>query len=208
MKIILLNGSPRKSWNTAELLNQAAEGAKSVGAEVEMVNLYDLKFTGCKSCFACKVKGSKNAGHCMINDDLKPVLEKIDEADGIILGSPIYFSDITAEARAFFERLMFQVLNYEGQPFTDGKLRVGCIYTMNAPDGYMNGLYQKYAQLFGMFYIYVGTVASTETLQVKDYGRFYLNSAMESARKARREKQFPVDLQNAYELGKKIAQQS
>ena len=208
MKIIIINGSPRKNWNTAQLLEEARKGAESAGAEVEYVNLYDLTFTGCRSCFACKVKGSRNAGHCMINDDLKPVLQKIDEADGVILGSPIYFGDITAEARAFFERLMFQVLNYEGQAFTNGKLRIGCIYTMNAPDGYMDGLYQKYAQLYGLFYTYVGAVASSETLQANDYSRYYLNAAMEPERMARREKQFPKDLEKAYELGKRMTEET
>lgn len=202
MKVVILNGSPRKGWNTDLLLKEAEKGAKDAGAETEYFNLYDLKYTGCKSCFACKVKGGRSNGHCVVNDDLKPVLLAVDEADAVILGSPIYFGDITAEARAFFERLMFQVLNYEGQAFTDGKLKIGCIYTMNAPDGYMDGLFQKYAQLYGLFYQYVGTVASCDTLQSDKYDRFYVGAQMEAAKKARREKQFPKDLQNAYELGK------
>ena len=60
-----------------------------------------------------------------MNDDLKPVLQAIDSADAVILGSPIYFGDITAESRAFFERFMFQVLNYEGPAFMDSKKKIG-----------------------------------------------------------------------------------
>ena len=56
MKTIIINASPRKNWNTAQLLKQAQKGAESVGAETEYVDLYDLSFTGCRSCMACKLK--------------------------------------------------------------------------------------------------------------------------------------------------------
>ena len=54
MKTIILNASPRKNWNTAQLLKSAAKGAESAGAEVEYIDLYDLNFTGCRSCMLCK----------------------------------------------------------------------------------------------------------------------------------------------------------
>ncbi len=54
MKVIAINGSPRKKWNTAQLLNKALEGAKSQGAETELVNLYDLEYKGCKVVFHVK----------------------------------------------------------------------------------------------------------------------------------------------------------
>lgn len=204
MKVIIINGSPRKGWNTDLMLKEAEKGAIEAGAETEYVNLYDLQFSGCKSCFACKVRDGKSLGHCAINDGLKPILDKIDAADALIMGSPIYFSDITAECRAFFERLMFQYLNYEGQRFNDGKLKVGVIYTMNAPEGYMDYLYKNYERLFGMFFNYVGHVAATETLQTNNYDRYYLGKKSEQYKLERREKQFPIDLKNAFDLGKKI----
>ena len=61
MKAIAINGSPRKSWNTDLILQEALKGAADAGAEVEMVHLYDLNFTGCRSCFACKRKGAEPA---------------------------------------------------------------------------------------------------------------------------------------------------
>jgi len=54
MKVIAVNGSPRKKWNTATLLHKALDGAKSIGAQTEFIHLYDLNFKGCTSCFACK----------------------------------------------------------------------------------------------------------------------------------------------------------
>ena len=206
MRIVAINGSPRRSWNTEIMLNKAIEGAKENGADVEVYNLYDMKFSGCKSCFACKVRDGKSLGHCAVNDDLKPVLESIDKADGLIIASPIYFGDITAETRAFYERLMFQYLNYEGAFFYNGKLKVACIYTMNAPQGYMDSFYKKYADTYNWYFEYVGTAAATETLQTDDYDRFYLGKASEAAKKERRENVFPDECQKAYELGKVLAQ--
>jgi hypothetical protein len=58
MKTIILNGSPRKNWNTAQVLKSAQKGAESVGAETEYIDLYDLSYTGCRSCMACKRKGA------------------------------------------------------------------------------------------------------------------------------------------------------
>ncbi|HEX7502067.1 MAG TPA: flavodoxin family protein, partial [Acidobacteriota bacterium] len=76
MKVIAINGSPRKTGNTAALLNRALEGSASRGAATGMVNLYDLDFKGCVSCFACKRIGGKSYGRCARRDGLTPVLEK------------------------------------------------------------------------------------------------------------------------------------
>lgn len=83
----------------------------------------------------------------------------------------------------------------------DGKLKVGVIYTMNAPEGYMDYLYKNYERLFGMFFNYVGHVAATETLQTNNYDRYYLGKKSEQYKLERREKQFPIDLKNAFDLG-------
>ena len=76
MKVLAINGSPRKNHNTATLLQHALDGAKSAGAETEMIHLADYKYSGCISCFACKRKGTKFIGKCAVNDELTPILEK------------------------------------------------------------------------------------------------------------------------------------
>jgi multimeric flavodoxin WrbA len=87
MKVIAINGSPRKGWNTATLLNRALEGAASEGAETELIHLYDLDFKGCISCFACKLKGGKSYGQCAVKDELTPLLKQIEEeADALVIG--------------------------------------------------------------------------------------------------------------------------
>lgn len=205
--IIAVNGSPRKNWNTHMLLSKALEGAKTAGAKTELVNLYDLDYKGCISCFACNVKNGKSLGRCALNDDLKPLLDKIHSSDGIILGSPIYFSDITAMMRAFFERLLFQHLNYDdySKPFDTGKLKTAFIYTMNAPEVYYDELVKKYETMLGSYFEYAGTLLSSETLQTNDYSKYHMGSFNEAERIKRREEVFPVDCQNAYDLGQLMA---
>ena len=66
MNIMAFNGSPRKDWNTANLLNKALEGAASKGATTELIHLYDLNYKGCISCFACKTKNGKSYGRCPV----------------------------------------------------------------------------------------------------------------------------------------------
>lgn len=89
MKVIGINGSPRKGWNTSTLVDEALEGARSKGAETERVDLYDLDFMGCRSCFACKRVGLEDH-RCTYRDGLTPVLERVREADALVLGTPIY----------------------------------------------------------------------------------------------------------------------
>src|SRR5208283_5032606 len=133
MMLIGVNGSPRKTWNSATLLSKALEGAASRGAQTELVHLYDLSFHGCISCFACKTIGGKSYGRCAVKDDLTPVYKKIEEADAFILGSPIYFGTVTGEMKSFMERLMFPFTAYTDpyQAIFPRKIHTGLIYTMN-----------------------------------------------------------------------------
>ena len=108
MNVIAINGGPRKKWNTAMMLEKALEGAASKGAGTELIHLYDLEYKGCISCFACKKRGGDNYGRCGVKDDLTAVFAEIEKADALILGSPIYFGDVTGALRSFLERLLFQ----------------------------------------------------------------------------------------------------
>ena len=111
--VIAINGSPRKSWNTATLLEHALKGAESAGAKTGLVHLYDLDYKGCTSCFSCKLKDGKSYGKCAMKDDLTPILERIARADAFILGSPVYIGTATGEMRSFLERLVFPYLVYD-----------------------------------------------------------------------------------------------
>ncbi len=139
MKIVAVNGGNRLNGNTGKLLDSAIRGAESKGAEVERFDLYKLDFKGCKACFGCKRTGSKSLFKCAVRDGLTPLLEAVEGADGMIVASPIYFMDITGEARSFLERLLFPYLPYdmrvqEGTYFPR-ELKCGFIYTMGQPQG-------------------------------------------------------------------------
>ncbi len=213
MKVIAINGSPRKNWNTATLLNKALEGAAAQGADTELIHLYDLTYKGCTSCFACKMIDGKQQGRCAMNDDLTPILRKIeDEADAIVLGSPIYFGAMTGEMRSFLERLLFAPTVYTKPPKSvfPRKIRAGVIYTMNVTEetsrewgyGTMFSLTEgSLRRTFGE----AETLCCYDTYQFPDYSKVVMEY-MDPAKKAiRRETVFPEDCRRASELGSRLA---
>ncbi len=212
MTIIGINGSPRKQWNTATLVDKALEGAAAQGAATELVHLYDLNFKGCTSCFACKTRGGASYGRCAMKDDLTPVLDRIAQADALVIGSPIYFGSVTGETRSFMERLLFPYLTYTvpyGTLFPR-KLRTAFIYAMNITEerskefGYEYFLRsnERYAQLL------LGPAESLcafDTCQVDDYSKVVVESFDPVHKAERRREAFPLDCQRACELGARLA---
>lgn len=216
MKVYAINGSPRKNKNTATLLNKALEGVKASNpdAETEVINLYDLNYTGCKSCFACKLIGGKSYGKCAIKDDLYEVLEKLSQADGIIFGSPIYLGQITAQLQGFFERFIFQYLVYDKNHSTIApkKIPTAFIYTMNATKEIMKsiGYPESFNSMEGPIERMFGkplVMYSNNTYQFNDYSKYKSDFFSEEEKRKHRETQFPIDLENAFSIGKQLLNQ-
>jgi multimeric flavodoxin WrbA len=107
-KIVGLSGSPRKEGNTEILVKEALKAAKKQGAETEFISLAGKKIEPCQACYTCRSKDSK--GICAIKDDLPPIFEKLKKADGVIIGSPVYFLSVTAQLKALFDRSL--ILRY------------------------------------------------------------------------------------------------
>lgn len=214
-KVLIINGSPRKNGNTAQLLQRAKEGALAAGAEVEYINLYDrsLNYKGCMSCFACKIKGGRK-GVCSYPDDLQPILEKAIEADAIICGSPVYCGYPTANLRAFMERIIFPAVNYSDfqHPIINKGKRSATIYTMNCPDmqTYKNNAYDILmdvnAHQLGMFGP-TEILYSFDTYQFNDYSRYDAAQLNVERKTEMHNTQFPKDLERAFDLGKRLAQE-
>ncbi len=99
MKILGLSCSPRRQGNTEILLAEALEGAKQEGAEVELYSVVGKDIQPCDGCRACN-----ETGECHIKDDMQEIYSKLLEADGIIFGSPVYFYDVTAQAKSVIDR--------------------------------------------------------------------------------------------------------
>lgn len=209
MKVMAINGSPRMAGNTAMMLENVLAGAAEEGAEVEMVNLYDLDFKGCISCFACKRKDSPGYGRCSYEDGLTPVLDRIREVDALVLGSPIYFGDVTGEMRSFVERLLFPYNAYDQHRSVlfPRKIRAGMVLTMNmAPPQAMDAGYDRllrgFERLLGRMLGPTESVVAYDTQQFDDYSR-YEASMFDPRRKAeRRRSEYPKDLRKAFEMGK------
>lgn len=207
-KIVVVNAGPRKGWNTDTLLTEAANGARSAGAETDIFELFRLeKYTGCISCFGCKRE--KNKGHCVCRDGLTPVLDAIREADGLIIGSPNYLGELTASFRALYERLIFQYLTYNAGTLCCNPRRIPVllIMTSNAPDESYRELLRNYQQTLSRFVGPTEVFTAGDTLQLSDYGKTdWPWSFFDPEQKQRRhETVFPQKRARAFELGVSLA---
>ena len=208
-KIMIIDGGPRKNFNTASMLQKFAEGATSVSKEIEVktIRLYALDYKGCMSCMACKVKG-KASNVCKFKDALTPVLEDIAEADGLVLGSPIYFGDVTGQMRTFLERLAFPWLSYNDYSLTaPKKMAVVLMETMNGLPERNNS--QGYGSMEYCIANALGQpehVIAYNTYQVKNYDRFELAGFSEEAKRKYRDENWENDLQKAYDAGRRMAE--
>ncbi|MBR1755317.1 MAG: flavodoxin family protein [Bacteroidaceae bacterium] len=222
---MFFNGSPRKNKNTADMLISAMRGAEEAGATCELVHLYDIDFKGCKSCFACKLKGSKTNGICAIKDDLRPVLERARESDVLVMGSPVYYSYPTGVIRAFMERLMFPVGTYlyekpEGEAnghmgrhitLRDKVIPSAMIYTMNCPEDYMKqigypAILDECSNGLNDIFGYAETLYVCNTYQFNDYSRYEFNLFSEEEKRHYRDEHYPIDLQRAHDLGRRLVE--
>ncbi|MCI8613968.1 flavodoxin family protein [Parablautia intestinalis] len=211
-KTIVLNASPRKSWNTARLLKSAAAGAESVGAETQYIDLYDMDFTGCRSCMLCKRQNAERC-RCYWKDALSPVIDKVYSADTLFIGTPIYLGRPTSRYFAFMERLHFCSLSYDDYSnYFEGSVNVGLFVTMNATKEFYERLYKEkfenYADEFKALNGEVCLYPVYNTLQVTDYSKYNMSSFSEEEKKEAHEKCFPSDLENAYRLGAKLSRKS
>ena len=104
MKVIAINGSARKDGNTAILIRTAFKELEAAGIETELIQLAGKSARGCAACYQCFEKKNRR---CVVNDAINECIEKMDAADGIILASPTYFADVTAEMKALIDRAGF-----------------------------------------------------------------------------------------------------
>ena len=99
MKVLGINGSPRKGGNTDILLDEALKGAGSAGCSCEKITLNEIDFSACQEC-----ESIPDNGDCIVNDDMQSVYEKVDTADAIIVASPIFFGSLSAQTKMMIDR--------------------------------------------------------------------------------------------------------
>ena len=209
MKVIAINGSPRKNWNTARLLNAALEGAQAKGAETKIYNLYELNYKGCQSCFACKRIGSPFYGKCIMRDDLTDVLNEIYEADGLIMGSPIYFGSSSGEFRSFIERFLFPIMAYDTEKTSllGRKIVPALIYTMGVKDEsiYLTERMITKQMLTQILLSEPEILSHTDAYQFDDYSKYHCPRFNVEEKKLHYQN-FDQELAKAKKLGQGVAE--
>jgi multimeric flavodoxin WrbA len=208
MNILAICGAANKARNTAAMLKSAFDGAMSVpGADGEIVYLYDLNYRGCIGCHSCKLLDESKFARCAVQDGLSPVLEKAVDADVILIGSPIYYSDVTGETRSFLERFFFPGMTYNKDRGSTYPKRpgVGWVFTMNAPGefykDYFAGLIDMTSRIIGE----AEYAMAYHTQQFEDYSKYAATMFDVEMVKKRRIEQFPKDCAAAFEMGRRLA---
>ena len=105
MKIVAIETSSRKDGLTARMAEGALAGARETWAETELVALRDHRIEVCRQCNPTGWGNCREKGQCVIDDDFATLVGKIEEADGLVLATPVYFGDLSEKARAFTDRL-------------------------------------------------------------------------------------------------------
>ena len=134
LKTIVINAGPKRKGVNAQLARSALEGAESVGADVEYIDLYKLDLHGCMTCLICKKEGM--AGKCYWRDDVSSLIERILNADALLISAPIFFSNPTSHYMALLERLIYCLVSYDVGNSFNGKVNVGLFYIINYPEDY------------------------------------------------------------------------
>lgn len=120
-KVLILSGSPREGGNSDLLCDEFAKGAVESGNEVEKIRVAEKNIACCRACYACK-----NSGKCIIKDDMAEVLQKMIDADVLVLASPVYFYSIDAQLKAVIDRTVARWLEVKDKEF---------YYIVTAADG-------------------------------------------------------------------------
>ena len=210
MNVIAFNGSPRHNGTTATLLNKALEGAASQGAKTEFVQLNQLHIKGCQACFSCKKRGGESYGKCVQKDGMTSLYTKIEHADAVFIGSPIYFGTVSSLAKMFIERLFPYFTYKDYSSLFPRKIPVGLICTVGA-DEQEEKLFRPHMQfnqmILSMLLGPAELLVSTHTLHVEYYSEIVADALVAGLDKRleHHRKVFPMDCQKAFAMGARFA---
>lgn len=169
--VVAFNGSPRRHGNTVTLMNWVLEGCQGAGCDSEWIHIADCKIRYCQGCFTCLREGS-----CPIDDDFQAVRSKLLEAQGIIIGSPVYGDAPTAQLKTFLDRLC--LLNLFVYLFKDHH-SVGVATSGVAPTG---GVARSLAILFGQPSGFIGATTSSRARGYQNLGEYHKKNLPGKAR--------------------------
>jgi len=120
LKILGLVGSPRRGGNTENLIKTALVAADELGVDTDLINLGSAEIEPCVACDICK-----STGECAIYDDMTKIIEKVKDANGIIIGSPVYFGNVTSQVKMFMDRTRPLRIDFKLRNIIGGAIAVG-----------------------------------------------------------------------------------
>ena len=182
-RVLILASSPRKNGNSTILALKAAEGVKAEGGEADVVSIGKLRISPCNACDSCRT--TPEAG-CVIKDDMRPLYQKIKDAQGIIFATPVYWFNVSAQMKLFIDRTY--AIHDKGSYAFTGK-NVGVILTYADEDVFVSGgvnVLRSFQDICA--YVKASLVGSVHGCADKA-GDIQANGKL---------------LENAYDLGKKI----
>lgn len=180
---------------------------------MESIRLYPMKYSGCTGCYACKQKG-KPASLCQFKDALAPILEKAQEADMLLIGTPVYFFTESAGTRAFIERLLYPWSAFHADGYDTRRPKpmvAGLFYTLagteeSVPAHGHRHFKDSTDQFFSLHFLHHEVLLAYETLHTNAYEKLELDSFDPGARRKAREERFVKDCERASAIGASLAQ--
>lgn len=187
MKIACLLGSPRHEGNSATIAKRFIETASNLGAEIRTFELNRLNYRGCQGCLTCKTKLDK----CVLKDDLTEVLRSIEEADAVMLSTPIYIGDVPGQVKCFIDRTYSYIPPGYVHKSATSRMPQGkkglLIITQGAPEGALTEVARRYERvlkfnmsLAELYLIHAGGVGPAGIVQ--EIPEKYLHQAEDAAR--------------------------
>jgi len=147
MKIVAVLGSPRPRGNTALMAESFLTAARERGADTEVFRLNQMNIKGCQGCGKCK----SDSEICVVEDDLKQVFDSIRGADIVVLASPVYFGDLTAQLKAFWDRTYSFINPDFSTRLAPGKKSVMFLAQANPDENMFSDIHPRYERWLKMF---------------------------------------------------------
>ncbi len=175
----------------------------------------DLNFKGCTSCYECKLKNGASFGRCSIRDELSVVLGKIETADALILGAPIYLGTIPGVMKSFLERLVTPYIGLDADgdlvSLFPRQIPTGFIHTAGGDENHLKAMgvenhIRNNEMMLKMVFGSVESLVVTDTMHVDDYSKYVMPFDAEEKMKRHKEV-FPLDCEKAFEMGVRLAQE-
>ena len=201
MKTIVINAGPKRKDVNAQLAQSALNGAESVGADVEYVDLYKLDLSGCRACMICK--RDEDVCKCFWKDELSPLIERIFDSDALLIAVPIFFSNPSSHYIAFLERLIFSLVSFKTGNKFKGKVNVGLFYTVEYPlDYFEKSVRPNLKQSEDLLEMLNGTVVIDSFSTITKTER----SSKSEDEINLKEEQLSRDLESIFEIGADLSQ--